>query len=105
MRGAGSEQSETLNRLTADLEMALYRFRDGARRIVLFRESLVPKGEEAVQSLDTAYQSDDKDLLDLIDAQRLLLEFQLESARAEVDRAQALAEVERITGIPLNEEF
>jgi outer membrane protein TolC len=105
MRSARFEQDDVLNRMAADLEMALYRFRDSDRRVVLYRDSLVPKGEESVQSLDTAYQSGDEGFLDLIDAQRVLLEFQLESVRAETDRAQALAEIERITGVPLHGEL
>lgn len=99
------EQEETLNRLSSDLEMALYEFRDASRRVGLFRDSLIPKGEESVQALDTAYQSGDEGFLDLIDAERVLLEFQLQAARAEADRAKALAEIERITGITLHPEL
>ena len=35
------------------------------------------------------------------DAERMLLEFQLQSVRAEADRIQAVAEIERITGVVL----
>ena len=104
MKGARMEQEETRNRLSSDLEMALYQFRDGDRRVGLFRDSLIPKGEESVQALDTAYQAGDEGFLDLIDAQRVLLEFQLQAARAEADRAKAVAEIERITGIALHPE-
>ena len=104
MRATRMEQEDALNRLTSDLEMALYHFRDADRRLALFRDSLIPKGEESVAALDTAYQVGDEGFLDLIDAQRVLLEFQLQAARAEADRAQALAETERITGIPLHSE-
>ncbi len=44
--------------------------------MTLFRDSLVPKGEESVQALDISYQAGDDGFLDLIDAQRVLLEFQ-----------------------------
>lgn len=98
MIGARKTLDETRNRLVADLEMVLYRYRDADRRVDLFRDTLIPKGEESVAALDTAYQSGEQGFLDLIDAERLLLEFQLEEARAETDRAQALAEAERITG-------
>jgi cobalt-zinc-cadmium efflux system outer membrane protein len=105
MRGAHKELEELRNRLSSDLEMALYQLRDARRRVELFRDSLIPKGEESIQALDTAYQSGDAGFLDLIDAQRVLLEFQLQAARAEADRAQALAETERITGISLHQEL
>ena len=71
------------------------------RRVELFRNGLVPKGEESIQALDTAYQSGDEGVLDLIDAQRVLLEFQLQAARAESDLAQALSMIEKITGVQL----
>jgi cobalt-zinc-cadmium efflux system outer membrane protein len=100
-RGVRLEHQSTLRRLQAELEMALYRFRDADRRAKLYAESLVPKGEEALRALDSAYQAGDEGLLDLIDAQRVLLEFQLQVARAISDRAQALALVEKITGIQL----
>ena len=101
---ARREREEALNRLSSDLEMVLYQFRDAHRRAALFRDSLIPKGEESLQALDTAYQTGAEGFLDLIDAQRVLLEFQLQAARAEADRAKALAETERITGIQLNPE-
>jgi len=105
MERARLDQEEALNRLSADLELALYELRDAIRRVELFRRSLVPKGEESVQALDIAYQSGEQGFLDLIDAERVLLEFQLQAARAEADRAIALAEIERITGIQLHPEL
>ena len=102
LRAARREHQSTWNQLASELEMSLYRFRDADRRLRLFRESLIPKGEESVQATDSAYQTGRGGFLDLIDAQRGLLEFQLQAARAEADRAQALAELERLTGTPLN---
>ncbi len=101
LRAARKEREEAWRALSAELELALYEFRDADRRAALFRGSLIPKGEESVQTLDTAYQSGDEGFLDLIDAERALLEFQLQAARAEADRAQALAAIERITGVSL----
>lgn len=93
---------DTHNTLTVDLQYALYRLRDADRRIGLFRDTLVAKGQESVEITHVAYQAGDADFLDLVDAERVLLEFQLAAARAQADRAQALADVERITGVPLH---
>jgi outer membrane protein TolC len=84
--------------------MALFQHRDGARRVALFQDSLIPKGEEALRSLQTAYQSGKGGFLDLIDAQRALLEFQLQAARAHTDRAQALAKIEQLSGVSLHQD-
>lgn len=90
-------------RLDAELEDALYRYRDADRRVALYAGSLAPKAEESFRSSLTAYEGGTVPLDALIDAARLLLEFQLSSARAVADRAQALAAVERFFG-PLGRE-
>jgi len=98
-RQARLEQSDMLNQLQAELEMALYQFRDADRRVELFNQSLIPKGEESIQALDIAYQSGDQGFLDLIDAQRVLLEFQLQAVRASSDRARAVAKLMMVSGV------
>jgi outer membrane protein TolC len=102
-KAARLDYDAAANRLGLALETALYRFRDGHRRVGLLRDTLIPKGEEAVASLDASYRAGDAGFLDLVDAERALLEFQLQAVRAETDRAQAVAEIERITGVPLTE--
>ncbi|HED65868.1 MAG TPA: TolC family protein [Planctomycetes bacterium] len=104
LRAARHAVDEAANRLASALEESLYHLRDGDRRAELYRGGLIPKGEESLQSLDTGYQSGDEDFGDLIDAQRVLLEFQLQAVRAEADRAEALAETERLTGLRLHED-
>lgn len=98
VNSAMKEFDEAHLRISADLEMALYRYRDANRRAELFSGSLIPKGEESLRALDLAYQAGTEGFLDLIDAQRVLLEFQLQEARAEADRARSLAEVQEICG-------
>jgi outer membrane protein TolC len=83
--------------------MAFFQHRDGTRRVALFQDSLIPKGQEALRSLDTAYQSGKGGFLDLIDAQRALLEFQLQAAQAQTDRAKALAAIEHLSGVALHQ--
>ena len=100
-RAAEAALAGSRNRLLAALEMALYEARDGHRRVQLFRGNLVPKGEESFRSALTAYQAGEASFDTVVDAERILLEFQLAAIRAAADRAQALARAERITGTPL----
>lgn len=86
------------NQLMADLQMALYRFRDAERKIDLYRDTLIPKAEESLSVTQQGFAADRADFLDLIDAQRVLLDFQLSHERALADRAQSLAEIESVVG-------
>jgi len=99
-----AEHRDLLNRQGAELELALYGLRDANRRLALYEETLVPKGRESVQVTATAYQSSKASFLEFIDSERVLLEFQLAAARARADAAQALARVERLSGVALRQE-
>ncbi len=92
------------NELSAELEMAFYRARDAGRRVALYSGTLVPKGRQSIESVLVAYQTDAVDFFELVDAERVLLEFQLAAARARADHAQALARIVRLTGAPLSED-
>jgi cobalt-zinc-cadmium efflux system outer membrane protein len=97
-RAALQERKEKENLLIADLEMALYQLRDAERKIELYRDTLLPKAEQAIKVTQLAFTADKASFLDLIDSQRILLGFQLDHKRALTDRAQRLAEIEMLTG-------
>ncbi|MDD5555717.1 MAG: TolC family protein [bacterium] len=86
------------NRLAYDLKMALYNYRDAERKIDLYGRTLMQKGEESLRATETAYRAGNIDFLNLIDAQRILIEFQLSYERALADRAQRFAELEMLVG-------
>ncbi len=81
--------------------MALYRYNDARRKIDLFRDTLTPEAEQSLNITEEAYRSGEVDFLNLIDAQRLLLEFQLSAERALTNREQSLAEIEMLVGRPV----
>ena len=91
------DKKEKENLLIADLQMALYRLRDASRKIDLYGNTLLPKATQTLKVTQSAFTSDKASFLDLIDAQRILLDFQLEHERALADRFQRLAEIEMIT--------
>jgi cobalt-zinc-cadmium efflux system outer membrane protein len=92
------ELSDRENTLVARLEMALYGFRDAERKIDLYRDALVPKAEQSLKVTQQSYEAGRADFLDVIDAQRVLLEFELSYERALTNRAQRLAEIEMLVG-------
>jgi outer membrane protein, heavy metal efflux system len=95
---AQSQKSDKENLLISRLEMTLFKFRDSGRKIELYRDSLVPKARQALDVSQRAFSTGIASFLDVIDAQRTLLNFELESERALADRAVWLAQIEMLVG-------
>ena len=96
LQGVADEE----NRLVAELELALYKRRDAQSRSTLYRDSLLPKAEQALNVTQRSFAADRSDFLAVIDAQRTLLEFQLAYERARTDQALHGAEIEKLVGEP-----
>jgi outer membrane protein TolC len=96
-RAAVREQRvNTENQLGADLKLVLYHFRDAERKIDLYRDTLIPKANQSLKVAQQGFEGGKVSFISLIDAERLLLEFQLAHERALVDRAKRLAEIETL---------
>ncbi len=87
--------------LAAELRQVHFEHRDAERRVVLYRDTLIPKATESMGASLAGFRAGDSDFLDLLDTERTLLEFQLALERALADRAISLARLERLVGIPL----
>ncbi len=98
-RSAEAMLRTTRTRLEAELADALYRARDAERRLTLYRDGLIPKSEEAFRATLTSYQADGSSFDSLIDTERALLQFELDAARALSDRANARADLLRLTAL------
>jgi outer membrane protein TolC len=92
-------QEET--RLQAELERAHFEYRDAERRIELYAYTLLPKARQAFEVTEDAFTTGDASFLDLIDAQRTLLEFELSYERALADQSTRLAQLETLVGVEL----
>lgn len=103
-RRATHSKVEKLNSLSARLKLVLYRFRDAERKIDLYRDTLLPKARQSLKATETAFRAAKGSFFDLIDAERILLAFQLAHERALANHAQRLAELEMLVGkqIPRN---
>ncbi|MEE9369219.1 MAG: TolC family protein [Pontiella sp.] len=85
--------------LDADIRQTLFQLRDADRKINLYKESLIPKSLQSLEVSRTGYESGQLEFINLIDAERLLLEFELSYERARTDHLIARAELTNITGI------
>jgi cobalt-zinc-cadmium efflux system outer membrane protein len=84
--------------LRADMQLALYKYRDARRKIDLYQNTLIPKAEQSLAVTLEAFQAGLRSSLDLIDAEKTLLEFGLAHVRALADQAQSFARLEMFLG-------
>ncbi len=98
--GAQAGQRSAQARLSAE-QIALavefaeksFMFRESSRNLALLQERLLPKARQSVEVAQSGYVSGKVDFLNLLDAERTLLEFQLSEVEARVQRELALAEL------------
>jgi cobalt-zinc-cadmium efflux system outer membrane protein len=95
---AAKERLSAANGLIAEAQSVLYHYRDADRQVALYRDTLIPKARQSFEASLGAYQSGTGDFLDLLDAERLLLEFQLAAERARAARLQNLARLDMLVG-------
>ncbi len=99
---ANNSNRQEFNALEADLSRALFRYRDARRQAELYGTTLVPKARQSLDAAQAAFQTGQGGYLDLIDAQRLLLEFQLAVVRARTDLLVQQTAIEQLIAVPLN---
>ncbi|RKX46416.1 MAG: TolC family protein, partial [Verrucomicrobia bacterium] len=85
--------------LDADIRQALFQLNDADRKINLYKESLIPKAEQSLEVNRKGYETGGMEFINLIDAERMLLEFQLAHERARADHLIARAQLAQLTGI------
>ncbi len=95
---AESMRENQINQLEAKLKMALYLFRDAERKTDLYGSTLLTQARSAFSVAQQNYESGSSDFLNLIDAQRALLEIELEYQRSLANQQKALAEIEMLVG-------
>lgn len=92
------KRNDELNRLSVSFKQAKYMLDESDRRIELYSKSLIPKARESVNVAMENFMNGKKELISFIDAERMLLEMELQLDRAKADREIAAAEIEMIIG-------
>jgi outer membrane protein TolC len=64
----------------------------------LYEEVLIPQAEEALRSSESAYETAQLGILDLLDSERFLLRSRLMFARYNADFLRAMTDLERAVG-------
>ena len=84
--------------LSAELAKTIFETTDSRRRIRLFRDTLIPKADESLESTYTAFEAGESTFLELLDTERSVLDFQLSLARAQADLQIASAKLRSLLG-------
>ena len=95
---AEAEYALAKNSVSLDLKDALINTKTNLRLLELYRTSVIPQANEALKIAQTSYQGGKGGFLDLLDAERTLLEFKMDFYRFTVEYQTWLAELERLTG-------
>jgi outer membrane protein TolC len=84
--------------LRAEVKRSVFELEDTARKVVLYRERLIPAAVQSVGATEASYRAGAADFDALVAAHEVALEFQLALARARADLLVNTAELARLTG-------
>lgn len=100
-RAAEARLSAEQITVAAELAVMLFMYRESRREIELLAQRLIPKARQSLEAARPAYSTGRSGFLDVIDAQRQLLMFELSLVDARTRRELALASVSlAIVGLP-----
>jgi outer membrane protein TolC len=78
---------------------ALVMLRNAERQTRVFEETILPRAEQTLSSSRQAYTTATGSFIELIDAQRTLLDVRLLIVEARAEREKRLAELEELAGV------
>jgi cobalt-zinc-cadmium efflux system outer membrane protein len=85
----------------AGVVAALYTLRNSERQVALFDQGIIPVAQRVVDNVRQAYSTGTGSFIDLIEAQRTLLEVRLTVAEARSAREKSLADLEELVGVSI----
>lgn len=97
-RSAEARLSAEQITLAVDFAEQTYLIREADRKLTLLRERLLPRARQSLDVSRAAYRSGQVDFLNVIDAERSLLNFQLDEIAAQIQREIARAELTLLVG-------
>ncbi len=93
------EHQSTRNDLSTRIVQSHFDYTDAQRRVELYERTLIPKATESIRTTLASFRTGSEGFTDLLDAQRTLLEFQLNALRARTSQGVALAQLHELIGI------
>lgn len=91
------------NQAYADIERIYWQLQNQRRLVELYRVTLLPEAMTAVELSQTWYEDGQIPFTNLVETTMIMQNFQLATVRAETDYLKSLAELQKLTGIPVFE--
>jgi len=95
---AAREREAELDDVDRQLARILFEIRNAEREVRLYRDTLLPKARQTLDASDVGFRAGTVTVLELVDAQRGLLELELAHEDARGRRETALAELRALVG-------
>ena len=86
------------NRVSFQIKDALFQLKTCKDLLDLYENALIPQAEESLKSSQSGYETGKADFLDLIDAERVLLNFKIAYFRSVTNYEKYIADLERAVG-------
>jgi len=100
-RAAEARMNNEQIMLAVDFAMKSYDYREITRNLALWQDQLIPKARRSLEIARAGYLAGQIDFFNLMDAQRMLLDFELADVEARTRREIILAELSlMIAGVP-----
>lgn len=87
--------------LLADIQLTLFQYREALRQYELYDLELTPKARQKLEVSLEAFQGGQYSILELIDAEKVLLDFELAKSNALMNQAMQVARLEELSGVTL----
>ncbi len=87
-----------------EVESALARVEGQKKSVAIYETSLLPQAEAAFKAAAAGFEAGRNDFLDLLDGERMLLEFKMDHARAQAELEIAVGDLEKAVGTDLEPE-
>lgn len=102
LRSAILKLRDLENQTDVEITGQLAAIRSDRRKIDYLENTALPKAHDALDSSETAYETGDVDIMNLLDSEQSLLRYELDRFRAISSYRTALAELEQIVGTSIS---
>lgn len=96
-----SMYEETLNRTLFEVEDTYFKIQTAWESYSLYKDVLTPQAEQSLKSAESGYITGIVSFLDLLDAERVLLQIQYGYWKSYTDYLKSIADMERAVGVDL----